>query len=936
MAINRDKVLASAIKLLQGGKYDKAVAEFQRLVDDDPKDVRTILKIGDTYVKMGQPAEAIKRYERVATIYSEQGFYLKAVAVFKQMLRVDGQLPEVHLKLAEMYQQLGLISDSLQHFQQVAVFYEQAGRHLETLSVLKRMVDLDPDNLPSRIKLAELFAQQGQTAEAVTEFRSAAAYLVEQERVDDFVRVAERLIFFDPAALDITRQLADTYLKRKEPKLALGKLQVCFKADPRNVETLLLIAQAFSEMGQLPKTISVYKEAARIHEAEGGLEEARRLWRKVLELDAGDGEAARALQGGGAAPAAHVPAAQATPRPAVDPTRDQIARLMTETDVYVKYGLRDKAVEHLQKILALDADHLEAHDRLRTVYQAAKNWGGQVEALRNCVRLGEALRDPRVHTWRAEVEALLAAPPASPPKPSLHAQADQADDDDEFIVDPALDDEPLDFSEEGLPPDEALDVAGPSSMGPALPADDEVLLSADEGGALPDDADLYLIDEDSAAEPDHPANEAALALSPPSTAPSLSVSSPPPGFDTGVSDAAALDATATHPLIDSAVSMQGLVDPLSLASVPMMPESEDGAYAATRVMSLSPAEIAALNLSVSSTATTQAAASPTTLSPSVSPAPQVTDLDAIAVEAAPAATASAARNSPTTSERKGARPVLEAGDMAAAGHGFEDDPVMQFFAAEVGEAEFFLRQGLVDEAREILDEVLDEHPDSPRVRWMLARAQALDNGDPEPPAPWAEKIIGEVAAEIGDIEDDLPFPADPTEQVSALEVLGAFKRGVKDTIADDDAETHYNLGIAYREMGLLNDAVTELRLASASPKLYADASHVIGLILLDQARHQEALQVFDEVLRSDVTTVPQRAVAHYERGVCFEGLGDLREALVAYEAAAAQGAQVRDLKTRIDRVRAKVAGSAAAPADLEFSGGDENGGTGSRKNVDYL
>jgi tetratricopeptide (TPR) repeat protein len=539
-----------------------------------------------------------------------------------------------------------------------------------------------------------------------------------------------------------------------------------------------------------------------------------------------------------------------------------------------------------------------------------------------------------VHTWRAELEALLAATPASPPKPSLHAQADQVDDDDEFIVDPALDDEPLDLSEEGLPPDEALDVAGPSSMGPALPDDDEVLLSADEGGALPDEADLYLLDEDSAAELDHPANEAALALSPPSTAPFPSMSSPPPGFDTGDSNAAALDATAPHPLIDSAVSMQGLVDPLSLASVPMMPESDDGAYAATRVMSLSPAEIAALNLSVSSTAHTQAVASPTTLSLSVSPAAQVTDLDAIAVEAP--ATASSARNSPTTSERQGARPVLDAGDIAAAGHGFEDDPVMQFFAAEVGEAEFFLRQGLVDEAREILDEVLDEHPDSPRVRWMLARAQALDNGDPEPPAPWAEKIIGEVAAEIGDIEDDLPFPADPTEQVSALEVLGAFKRGVKDTIADDDAETHYNLGIAYREMGLLNDAVTELRLASASPKLYADASHVIGLIFLDQARHQEALQVFDEVLRSDVTAVPQRAVAHYERGVCLEGLGDLRQALVAYEAAAAQGAQVRDLKTRIDRVRAKVAGSAAAPADLEFPGGDANGGTGSRKNVDYL
>ncbi len=74
MAINRDKVTAQAIKLLQAGKHEKAISEFKKLVDDDPKDVRTLLKIGDTYVKMGRTQEAIASYERVATIYSDQGF----------------------------------------------------------------------------------------------------------------------------------------------------------------------------------------------------------------------------------------------------------------------------------------------------------------------------------------------------------------------------------------------------------------------------------------------------------------------------------------------------------------------------------------------------------------------------------------------------------------------------------------------------------------------------------------------------------------------------------------------------------------------------------------------------------------------------------------------------------------------------------------------
>ena len=147
MAINRDKVSASAIKHLQSGKFDRAIGELQKLVEDDPKDVRTLLKLGDTYVKVGRRDDAIASYQAVADVYSEQGFYLKAVAVFKQMLRVDGNLPAVHLQLAEMYQQLGLHSDCMQHFQQVAVYYERQGDLAKTLDVLKKMVDLDPDNL---------------------------------------------------------------------------------------------------------------------------------------------------------------------------------------------------------------------------------------------------------------------------------------------------------------------------------------------------------------------------------------------------------------------------------------------------------------------------------------------------------------------------------------------------------------------------------------------------------------------------------------------------------------------------------------------------------------------------------------------------------------------------------------------------------------------
>ena len=67
MAINRDKILQEAQKLVDKKRYDKAIAEYQKVVADDPTDVRTLLKIGNLYLQLEQFADAISTYERVGS-----------------------------------------------------------------------------------------------------------------------------------------------------------------------------------------------------------------------------------------------------------------------------------------------------------------------------------------------------------------------------------------------------------------------------------------------------------------------------------------------------------------------------------------------------------------------------------------------------------------------------------------------------------------------------------------------------------------------------------------------------------------------------------------------------------------------------------------------------------------------------------------------------
>lgn len=297
MAVNRTKVLEAAQKFLSKGQFEKAIAEYQKLVAEDPRDVRTLLKIGDLHTRRNKPKDAIEVYQRVAELYAKQGFFLKAVAVYKQILKLEPGHIESSQRLANMYEELGLTNDALSTYEQVADAFAAEGNVERALATMTRMVDLDPQNIAVRIKYAEALSRAGKTREAAVAFAAGAQLLKEQGRMDDYVRVVERQFFHDSENLELARELSSLYLTREDPKRALAKLQVCFKADPRDVQTLEMLAEAFRQLGQIPKTVSVLKEIARLHGEFGSADARRRTLQRVLDLDPSDAEAREALAG---------------------------------------------------------------------------------------------------------------------------------------------------------------------------------------------------------------------------------------------------------------------------------------------------------------------------------------------------------------------------------------------------------------------------------------------------------------------------------------------------------------------------------------------------------------------------------------------------------------------------------------------------------------
>ena len=289
MLIKKDKHLAAAQKFLERGQEERALEEFARVVQEDANDTRTWLKMAEIHARRGALEQARDIYLRTAEIYVEQGFPRKAMTVYKSVLKLTPGLPLVRERLADTYRQQGMVADALRELELCADELQRAGKIEETLPALRKIVGLHPDNIASRIRLAETASQVGKVDEAVHELSQLAVQVKAQGRADDFVRVAERLLFHRPNDFGVARELAAAYIQRMNPRLALTKLQAALKAAPRDPRNVTLLAEALAQLDP-PKAISVWRELAELHDAAGRLNDRDASVRAALALDGTNGE----------------------------------------------------------------------------------------------------------------------------------------------------------------------------------------------------------------------------------------------------------------------------------------------------------------------------------------------------------------------------------------------------------------------------------------------------------------------------------------------------------------------------------------------------------------------------------------------------------------------------------------------------------------------
>jgi len=131
------------------------------------------------------------------------------------------------------------------------------------------------------------------------------------------------------------------------------------------------------------------------------------------------------------------------------------------------------------------------------------------------------------------------------------------------------------------------------------------------------------------------------------------------------------------------------------------------------------------------------------------------------------------------------------------------------------------------------------------------------------------------------------------------EVFKEFQRGVAEQLSDDDSDTHFNLGIAYKEMELLDEAIAEFQVASHDPAFFVEACSMIGVCANDLGRFDEAASWYQKALVAPDLSPDARTALRYELALAFEKSGEIDQAAGLFEDIHAKDPAYRDVSARL-------------------------------------
>ena len=235
---------------------------------------------------------------------------------------------------------------------------------------------------------------------------------------------------------------------------------------------------------------------------------------------------------------------------------------------------------------------------------------------------------------------------------------------------------------------------------------------------------------------------------------------------------------------------------------------------------------------------------------------------------------------------------------------------------QLGELDFFIQQGLLDDAAKLLSKIRDAFPDHPDVtaRQAMLKARGWDEERPAAAASSAAELFSEeeqffdLAAELEKELAEEEMVAEATgagkaSDVSIEDLFKEFQRGVAEQVHEEDYDTHFNLGLAYREMGLLDEAIGEFQLSAKSPDYLVESASMIGACYLYKGLPEQGAEWYQRALGAPSLPLETELGLRYELGRAHEQAGNTSAALACFGEVLAINPTFRDVVDRVSKLR---------------------------------
>jgi tetratricopeptide (TPR) repeat protein len=921
--------LALAEQFLRESKYGEALEKLLKATAVDAGHAHAWQLLGEAYVGLGQASEAITALEQAMSLgvpqaevrgllakalvqdgHTDEGIKLcqeitedairrgspdEAIAACRGLLEIAPHLTPVHAYMVRVLQDLGREEEAREATWALAAAYEAGGEIEAAIHAYHQLLERDPSDAEALARLevlegaAAMHGEQAAVAEVAgpTIEQGPGAELELALAAEEAAAVPEVGSTEPPAfelSLDETPVSTPGAIPEESSEVALA-------TEP---------AMAFLDVESLAPPVAMSEGAADVQPT--SLEAVGEIEIPGLELLTAE-EITPEPASPEAPPAVEVPEAET----------GEVAEKLAEAEVYLNYGLTEKARERLLEVARIAPDHLGVHRRLKVVYLERSQVEEACQEIVTVVKILRAQGQPEAA--QREVEEGLALAPGHPDLQDLLAELSGVT--SGAAVMPPTSAEVVPAQVSGALD---LEIPGAVEIGAGATVQGEVPMELETQFGL---AESFGVEEiappvaalPEPAEPEMAPPEATPALEIPGTggeetfeeAPSVTVDL---GGGSGVEEEglpAELQALLEEPEAEAPVievvggeggAEQGMADDLAEAEFYSSQGMVDEARAVLRRMQArDPAHPAVAQLS--------ARLEPSPPAEPPAPAPVQSDEGALPVGEVQTAM-------PTVTESVSPEFLEFIPDLPPEGLPPEE-------GTTAPEPTQVLPEGSAQEAAvEASQPAWQPVPAAPEPPVEVApletatpRFSIMQGGDDAGAGEFVD-LGAELQEELA-AGDQAATAAMGMEPPRVEDLLKEFQKGVREQLDEKDYETHYNLGIAYKEMELHDEAIQEFRLAARDPNRTVACASLLGHCFLAKGDAEGAVREFLAGL--EVKGYPREAYhsLRYDLAVAYETQGNLLRAVESFEVLQAENARFRDVAARLQALRGRVSQQVSVP-----------------------